>query len=58
MPPIVKFVLEISKKIFPTASTFMRHVVLGVDGTVISCDPSLLVAAINTVGQPNRKVIF
>src|SRR4030095_7703356 len=50
-PPIVKFVLEISKKIFPTASTFTRQVELGDDGTVITSEPSLAVAAANTVGN-------
>src|SRR4030095_16877004 len=50
-PPIVKFVLEISKKIFPTASTFTRQVEPGDAGTVISCDPSLAVAAANKVGN-------
>jgi hypothetical protein len=51
VPPIVKFVLEISKNIFPTASTFTRQVEPGDAGTVIICEPSLAVAAANTVGN-------
>ena len=46
---MVKFVFEISKKIFPTASTLIRAVVLGVLGIVTTCDPSLGVLAINVV---------
>ena len=38
--PMVKLVLEISKKIFPTASTFMRLVPPGVLGTATSSEPS------------------
>src|SRR6188508_2759186 len=53
VPPIVKFVLEISKKIFPTASTFTRHNEPGDAGTVMTCEPSLGVAATNTVGNVN-----
>ena len=49
--PIVKLVFEISKKIFPTASTFTRQVVPGVDGTVIVSVPSLAVADASTVGK-------
>lgn len=46
--PIVKLVLEMSKKIFPTASTLIRHVLLKVEGTVITSEPSFGVAAANT----------
>ena len=48
---IVKLVLEISKKIFPTASTFIRLVVPWVEGTVIISEPSLAVEAANTIGK-------
>ena len=48
---IVKFVFEMSKKILLAASTFILLVVPGVDGTVITCVPSLAVAAANTVGK-------
>ena len=47
---IVKFVLEISKKMLPTASTLMRAVVVGRLGTVIAWLPSLAVSA-TTVGK-------
>src|SRR6187551_1953063 len=49
--PIVKLVLEISKKILPTASIFTRFVVPVVAGTVITCVPSLAVDAAKTVGN-------
>jgi hypothetical protein len=49
--PIVKLVLEISKKIFPTASIFIRLVVPWVAGTVTTCDPSFAVEAAKTVGN-------
>src|SRR5678810_1011624 len=49
--PMVKFVLEISKKIFPTASTFIRLVVPVVEGTVITSVPSFAVEDANTVGK-------
>ncbi len=49
--PIVKLVLEISKKIFPTASTFIRLVVPVVFGTFITSVTSFAVAAANTVGN-------
>ena len=49
--PITKSALEISKKILPTASTLMRHVVLNDEGIVITSDPSLAVAAAKTVGN-------
>ena len=48
---MVKLVLEISKKMFPTASTLMRLVVPGVDGTVTTSDPSLAVEEAKTVGK-------
>ena len=48
---MVKFVFEISKKIFPTASTFILAVVVGVLGIVNACEPSFGVLAINTVGN-------
>ena len=48
---IVKLVLEISKKIFPTASTFIRLVLPGVEGTVTTCEPSFAVEAARTVGK-------
>src|SRR5215218_4807869 len=49
--PMVKLVLEISKKILPTASTFIRLVVPGVEGTVITSEPSFAVEAAKTVGN-------
>ena len=48
---IVKLVLEISKKILPTASTFIRAVVVGVFGITNVSVPSLGVFAANTVGN-------
>lgn len=48
---IVKLVLEISKKIFPTASTFILAVVDGVFGITKVSVPSFGVLAINTVGN-------
>ena len=48
---IVKFALEISKKMFPTASTFILAVVVGVFGITSVSVPSLAVLAINTVGK-------
>jgi hypothetical protein len=42
---IVKLVLEISKKILPTASTFILAVVVGVLGMVTASLPSLVVLA-------------
>jgi hypothetical protein len=44
---IVKFVLEISKKILPTASTFILAVVEGVFGIVTTSLPSFVVLAAN-----------
>lgn len=46
---MVKLVLEISKKILPTASTFMRAVVVGVLGIVTTSLPSLVVLATNVL---------
>ena len=46
---MVKLVFEISKKILPTASTFIRAVVVGVLGTVITSLPSLAVLAISVL---------
>jgi hypothetical protein len=46
---IVKLVLEISKKIFPTASIFTLAVVVGVLGIVTTSLPSLGVLATNVL---------
>ena len=46
---MVKLVLEISKKILPTASTFILAVVVAVLGMVSTSDPSLGADAANTV---------
>ena len=46
---IVKLVLEISKKIFPTASIFILAVVVGVLGIVTTSLPSLAVLATNVL---------
>src|SRR6476620_7728964 len=46
-----KFTSEISKKIFPTASTFTRAMSVGVLGIVIVSDPSLGVLGFRTVGK-------
>ena len=46
---IVKLVLEISKKILPTASIFILAVVLGVLGIVTASLPSLGVLATNVL---------
>ena len=46
---IVKLVLEISKKIFPTASIFILAVVVGVLGIVTTSLPSLGVLATNVL---------
>ena len=48
---MVKLVLEISKKIFPTASTLILQVLLNETGTLISSEPSLGVAAAKTTGK-------
>ena len=50
-PVIVKFVLEMSKKILPTASTFILAVVVVPTGIVTASEPSLAVLATNTVGN-------
>ena len=51
VPPMVKLVLEISKKILPTASTFILAVVVGVAGITNASVPSLGVLAESTVGK-------
>ena len=48
---MVKLVLEISKKILPTASTFILAVVVGVFGITNASEPSFAVLATNTVGN-------
>ena len=48
---IVKFVLEMSKKILPAASTFILAVVVAILGMVTACEPSFGVLATNTVGN-------
>lgn len=48
---MLKFVLEISKKILPTASTFILAVVVAVLGIVTDCEPSFGVLAASTVGN-------
>ena len=50
---MVKFVFEISKKIFPTASIFILAVVVAVLGIVRISVPSLGVLADNIVGKVN-----
>src|SRR5690349_24271590 len=48
---MVKLAFEISKKIFPTASTFILAVVVGVFGIVSTSLPSFGVLAASTVGK-------
>ena len=48
---MVKLAFEISKKIFPTASTFILAVVVGRLGMLNISEPSFVVLAINTVGK-------
>src|ERR1041384_1293685 len=48
---IVKFVSETSKNMLPSASTFMRAVVVGVFGTSTDSLPSLSVLATRTIGK-------
>ena len=48
---IVKFVSEISKKILPTPSTFIRAVVVCMFGITTDSEPSLAVLAARTVGK-------
>jgi hypothetical protein len=48
---MVKLVFEISKKILPTASTFIRAVVVAVLGMVSTSVPSFGVLDVNTVGK-------
>ena len=47
---ILKLALEISKKTLPTASTFIRAVVVAIEGTVTDSEPSFGVLANTTVG--------
>ena len=49
--PMVKFTLEISKKILPTASTFILAVVDAPAGITNDSVPSFAVLAANTVGK-------
>ena len=51
VPPMVKLVFEISKKMLPTASTFILAVVVGVAGINNASVPSLGVLAASTVGK-------
>lgn len=58
---MVKLVLETSKKIFPTASTFILAVVVGVLGIVTTSLPSLAVLAtrvLNEVPPSVEREIF
>ena len=48
---IVKLAFEISKKMLPTASIFIRAVVVAVLGIVSTSEPSFGVLAANTVGK-------
>jgi hypothetical protein len=48
---MVKFVSEISKNTFPTASTFTRAVVVDTLGMSTASLPSLTVLAAKTVGK-------
>lgn len=48
---ILKFVFEISKKMFPTASTFIRAVVVSMSGIRTDSAPSLGVLAARMVGK-------
>ena len=50
-PPMVKFVLDISKKILPTASTFILAFVDGVVGITKASAPSFGVLAVNMVAK-------
>jgi len=49
--PMVKFVSEISKKMLPTASTFIRAVVVDIFGIVTDWLPSLGVLARSVIGK-------
>jgi hypothetical protein len=51
VPPIVKFTFEISKKIFPTASTFTLHEEPGLLGTDMFSVPSLAVFDASVMGK-------
>ena len=57
-PLIVKFVLLISKKIFPTASTFILAVVDGIVGITKASVPSFGVLATSTVGNVNPPSVL
>lgn len=63
-PPatIVKLTFEISKKMFPTASTLIRAVVVGLFGIATDSEPSFGVLATTTIGNevpPSvERVIF
>ena len=48
---ILKFLLLISKKIFPIASIFILAEVVTLFGTTIGCEPSLGVVSVNTTGK-------
>jgi len=48
---IVKLALLMSKKMFPTDSTFIRAVVVAVLGIVTACVPSFAVPETNVVGK-------
>ena len=48
-PPIIKLVFEISKKTFPTDSTFIRASEVFIFGIVTDCEPSFAVLASNVV---------
>ena len=50
-PVTVKFVFEMSKKMLPTASTFILAVEVVPTGIVTACDPSLGVVAAKTIGN-------
>ena len=51
VPPMVKFVLEISKKIFPTAATLILHCEDRLLGTVIAWEPSFGVLPMSVIGK-------
>ena len=61
-PLIVKFVLEMSKNIFPTASILRRAVVVGTAGITSASVPSLAVLSERTIGKVSPpsvlRVIF
>ncbi len=47
---IVKFVFDISKKTFPTASTFILAVAVPIPGSTTDSDPSFAVFEIKVTG--------